>query len=177
MGLRGPRLALLFDDDDTRGAARDIVRDAGRVMTEETVRATPRAKDTPPGDHLADQIVQSRVRLTGRNTYTSGAQTDVEYAPHVEYDTSPHWIRPRDPDGVLVFPGRGGVTVFARAVWHPGTQGHHMFAQGAAAADRALPRIAAWHLQQLEARVQRRVKAGASPYSMRSSSFGRFRLR
>ncbi len=176
MGLRGPRLAILFDDADTKAAARAIAHDVGEVMTEETIRATPRAQDTPPGQHLADRITQTKVRLTGRNTYTSGAETDDEKAPYVEWDTSPHWIHPKDPDGVLVFKGRGGVTVFARSVFHPGTQGHHMFAQGAAAGDRALPRIAAWHMQGIEARVQRRVRAAGSAYSMRQSTFGRWRI-
>jgi hypothetical protein len=44
----------------------------------------------------------------------------ASYGADVEYGTQPHIIRPRNPGGVLAFPGAGG-TIFARVVHHPGT--------------------------------------------------------
>lgn len=52
----------------------------------------------------------------------------ASYAVYVDQPTRPHVIRPKDPDGVLAFPGLGinarrGGTVFAKYVNHPGTRG------------------------------------------------------
>lgn len=52
-------------------------------------------------------------------------------APHVEYPTRPHVIRPRKPGGRLTIPTRGGM-VLRREVHHPGTQGAYMMAKALA---------------------------------------------
>lgn len=46
---------------------------------------------------------------------------DVPYAGFVEFGTKPHDIRPKSPNGVLVFTVNGQ-RVFARVVHHPGTK-------------------------------------------------------
>lgn len=43
------------------------------------------------------------------------------YAAYVEFDTRPHEIKPKNPNGVLVFQVNGK-TVYARKVHHPGTR-------------------------------------------------------
>lgn len=52
-------------------------------------------------------------------------------APHVEWETRPHLIKPRNPSGVLTVPTAGGL-VFAKVVHHPGTRGAHMLATATA---------------------------------------------
>lgn len=48
--------------------------------------------------------------------------SNVVYAAIQEYGgvTRPHWIDPKRPGGVLAFE-KDGATVFARSVWHPGS--------------------------------------------------------
>lgn len=43
------------------------------------------------------------------------------YAGYVEFGTKPHVIRPKTPNGVLVFK-MNGTTVYAKKVNHPGTK-------------------------------------------------------
>lgn len=47
--------------------------------------------------------------------------TNVVYAPFVEFGTRPHVIRP-DTKKALKFTTKGGTTVFAKVVHHPGTR-------------------------------------------------------
>lgn len=49
--------------------------------------------------------------------------TDVDYAPHVEFGTKPHVIRPKNKK-MLAFKV-GGRMVFARQVFHPGTRAYN----------------------------------------------------
>lgn len=85
----------------------------------------------------------------GDPMWTSGVETDVEYAPYVEHGTGlwgpqhrKYEIRPKDPDGTLhwVDP-RTGRDVFAKRVMHPGSPGAHMFSVGAAATEAELPAL------------------------------------
>lgn len=48
-------------------------------------------------------------------------ETMAPYAGYVEYGTKPHVIKPKRPEGVLVFKV-GGTTVYAKKVNHPGTK-------------------------------------------------------
>lgn len=57
--------------------------------------------------------------------------TEDPIAPHVEWTTKPHEIRPRDPRGSLRFYSHGQVR-FAKVVHHPGTRGQKMFSGAAA---------------------------------------------
>mgnify|MGYP001434200364 CR=1 FL=1 len=45
----------------------------------------------------------------------------AKHAAYVEFDTKPHVIKPKNPDGVLAF-RVGGKMVFAKSVNHPGTK-------------------------------------------------------
>lgn len=147
-------------------------------MTERTVkRVTDGAAhrspvaDVPEG-LTADQFAGSRGRVPGRlkRSWKSGAveettspsgearfggdsYTEDPVAPHVEWDTRPHIIRPRvdrapasvvssgkprlpgtDPRARLRF-WQGGREVFAGEVRHPGTQGQHMMRDSLASAE------------------------------------------
>lgn len=54
--------------------------------------------------------------------------TNVTYAEYVELGTVPHIIRPVNAKALKF--KIGGVTIFAKEVHHPGTEGHHMFLKG-----------------------------------------------
>jgi hypothetical protein len=69
--------------------------------------------------------------------------TDDPVAPHVEWDTLPHIIVPKDPDGWLRFWDSAGDIVFAQIVHHPGTRGQHMMATALAETAAAWKGIAA----------------------------------
>lgn len=68
------------------------------------------------------------VEVTSATTQriTAEARIDVDYAQFVTMGTAPHVIRPRRPDGVLVFQV-GSQTVFTRRVNHPGTQANPFY--------------------------------------------------
>lgn len=52
--------------------------------------------------------------------------TNLTYARYVHDGTRPHLIKPRSAK-MLRFKTAGGATVFARAVWHPGTRPQPFF--------------------------------------------------
>ena len=59
-----------------------------------------------------------------RQTYVWKIYTNVEYAPHVEYGTSPHIITPRNSSRLVWYDIRGKHT--AKVVRHPGTKPVYM---------------------------------------------------
>jgi len=68
-------------------------------------------------EDLQDDYSDTPTRFVGSNQ---------DYAPHLEYGTSPHVITPNDPDGVLAFDSSVAAfgeerTVFTKRVQHPGT--------------------------------------------------------
>lgn len=156
MGLKGPRVATVFDANVGRRATRRIVDDLGKEAVARTAELTPRSEPLEGEDdnprHLADSWTQARTRRAG-DVYTTGAQTRVAYAPFVEYDTRPHIIRAR-PGATLAFRGASGHTIFAASVQHPGTTGAHMALRGAVAASEALPRIARPHIEQMRRELE-----------------------
>ncbi len=110
-------------EDGVRQVESDMVRPHMRAVAEQkratAARLAPRGPETiPPHMHLADSIVVEEE--PDELTWHIGSRND--HALFVELGTSPHEIRPRDPNGVLAFPGRDGKTVFARVVHHPGTR-------------------------------------------------------
>lgn len=89
---------------------------------------------------------------TGIKRFSANEMNDDPVFEFVEWSTKPHWIRPRkdrgaasvlatgkarksgrDPAASLAWMGPGGRLVFAREVFHPGTQGVHMTRDGLAA--------------------------------------------
>lgn len=154
-------LADLFDVGPAERAAKRMTRRAGEALTDGAGRRTPVAK--PPVGLTADQFaggrgrapgtmkkswrtggVEHEVNATGVDRYGVDSYTEDPQAPHVEYPTRPHLIRPspaRAPASVAANgkprrPGtdpaarlrywQGGREVFAAEVHHPGTQGVHM---------------------------------------------------
>jgi hypothetical protein len=98
----------------------------------------------PNGDLRRSVLPMVPVKL-GNDQWSSGAYSDLYYAPYVEYGTRPHAIV-ASPGKVLHF-WSGGVSVFAGRVLHPGFFGKHMFLQGALAMERKYARDADYRLQ------------------------------
>ena len=76
-----------------------------------------------------------RRELHGTSTaYSAPVATDVSYAPYVNYGTGlwgpehrKYLIEPHPPNQMLSWiDPLTGRRVFARRVWHPGSEGHHM---------------------------------------------------
>jgi hypothetical protein len=84
---------------------------------------------------------------TGQLVYQTGVETDVEYAPYVEWGTglwgpshAKYLITPKNPGGVLHWVNAQGHDVFAAWVWHPGSPGAHMVAIAVAESEEAFAR-------------------------------------
>lgn len=83
----------------------------------------------PPGPlgirtgELAATVRPVKSRIVGTNSYETGL-TAAPWALIHEFGgrTRPHQILPKKPGGFLRFPGKGGGTVFASRVWHPGSK-------------------------------------------------------
>lgn len=147
---------VLFDEGPTRRASRRITDRVGHRITDEVAHLTPVA--TVPSGMTLDQFAGGRGRMPGhmKRSWQTGtveeagqhfgidSYTEDPQAPHVEWDTRPHIIRPdpkrapasvisstkprlpgTDPNASLRF-WSGGHPVFAREVHHPGTRGVHM---------------------------------------------------
>jgi hypothetical protein len=143
MGYRGAKLANVFADEPADLAARKIADDAGEFMAVAAAELTP--VDT---GHLKSSWKKSPTARftspTGRG-WESGAETDVSYAPFVEWGTglwgpkhAKYPIRPKKPDGWLHWVDEAGQDVFAKLVMHPGSPGHHMVGTAVAEAEAAL---------------------------------------
>ena len=76
----------------------------------------------------------NRTRRYGFPAYVGYLRTQVDYAPHVEWNTRPHIITPRKAKA-LRFVAKDGTVVFTQKVNHPGTKGAHMLAIGAHVVD------------------------------------------
>lgn len=156
---------------DFVGRSKDAVDPAIRQMVEDGGDAVVRwvVQNTPvETHHLRDSINKirlRRVRTESGEGWESGAETDVDYAPHVEDGTglwgpkhAKYRIEPKKPGGVLAFFARmktpegkpvlspdnnpvEGQLVFARYVMHPGSPGQHMFATGVAMAEARFDQI------------------------------------
>lgn len=164
-------------EEITRGVGRRIA-DAGTDTMETEIRErTP--VDTNPyrwrPERPRGALKASVHRVEGILVEVLGGVTRyigevVSFDPivrYVEFDTPPHKIRPRDPNGRLRFQSRDafvgkdgklyppGTWVSVEEVNHPGTQGQHMFTLGALAAEQFLPEYGAPEL----ARWKREVEA------------------
>jgi hypothetical protein len=147
VGYRGAQLAEVFPSWPAERASRRIAEDVGDFLVEAARKHTP--VDT--GALRASwQRMATRVGVTpaGLRTFTSGAETDVEYAPHLEWGTglwgpkkAKYPIRPKKPDGWLHWVTPEGEDVFAKLVMHPGVKPRHMVAQALAEAEAGLAGI------------------------------------
>lgn len=149
-------LATLFDRGPTVRASRRITGRVGSRITERAAELTPVAE--VPAGMTPSQFAGSRGRAPGtmKRSWRTGhveeagehfgvdSYTEDPEAPHVEWPTRPHIIRPRadraaasviatgkprragtDPAARLRY-FSGGHERFAAEVHHPGTQGVHM---------------------------------------------------
>lgn len=136
-------LADLFRPEPLIECAERTTRRVGDDLKERVARHTPVAK--PPAGAAAAEWEEARHRApgtlreswkVGEVTVTyDGARMTIEVwtedpvAPHVEWDTMPHLIVPKDQlKGMLRFWDADGAKVYAHVVHHPGTRGVHMMA-------------------------------------------------
>jgi Bacteriophage HK97-gp10, putative tail-component len=100
--------------------------------------------------------------------YESGAETEIEYAPYVEYGTglwgprhAKYEIKPKRPDGWLrwIDPVTGD-PVFAKRVMHPGSPGNHMFLIGEALTEHEFEQFAEPILARWATEVERQNHSG-----------------
>lgn len=138
-------------DRGVRRFARRTTRRVGRQYRDRVAHHTPVAKATAavrasfpslsswersrggrrPGE-LRDSWKVGTVDVEmGGEVFAIDVYTLDPVAPHVEYFTRPHIIRPKRPGGVLAIPTATGM-VFATIVHHPGTEGAHMLATATA---------------------------------------------
>lgn len=145
--------------------ARDIADDGldafeGNVRRNTPIDTSP-FRDRPgrPRGALRDSIHRTPVNKTASPAgpaYRGRVETEDPVGPNVEWDTAPHVIEPRDPDGVLHWRDRiTGEDRFAKRVEHPGTIGAHMFSIGAAITEHELEHVAAPALRRWESAFTR----------------------
>lgn len=159
-----------------------MTEEVGELLTEEVTRRTPVA-DLPPGvtekmrgrapgtlkESWETGPVERRRSPTGTEGRAVESYTMDPIAPHVEWPTRPHAIRPRldrapasvvatgrprrmggDPQAALRFVNAFGRVVYANEVWHPGTQGTHMMRDALAEIDQTwasrvgVPEVERW---------------------------------
>ena len=80
------------------------------------------------GRSFTSRTGQLEQSITWRATNDGDAvvSANAEHAPHIEYGTAPHVIKPKAGRKFLRFPGAGGF-VFAKQVNHPGTTAQPFF--------------------------------------------------
>lgn len=134
--------------DDIAKELRAMQAEADRELTELCVRSVKKAVDAGVAEAkstrkykdrsgaLTDSI-DGRVTSVGNASATGVFEATAPHAVYVDEGTKPHVIRPKNGK-YLVFPGRGGSTVFAREVNHPGTKADGFFERGAVACERVL---------------------------------------
>ena len=166
-------LADLFDVSSVDRAADRIVERVGDYMHDRVTLHTPVA-NPPAGVGMAEWVEARGGRRPGRLKRSwrigrveriasaGGERTRIEVftldpvAPHVEWPTRPHLIRPRRAAGVLRFWLGGGAKVFARFVEHPGTQGSLMMQTTLAETEARWRVVANQELEQWARRENRR---------------------
>jgi len=141
VGYVGGSLADALPQEPIDRFARRTTRRVGEHLCQRVAYHTPVARPfehesmrdfvarrhrTPGTLKRSWKVGEMRVSYGGR-LLTIDVLTHDPVAPHVEWNTRPHIIVPRDPNGMLVFETERG-TVWAKIVHHPGTQGVHMLA-------------------------------------------------
>lgn len=172
MGYRAnAELQDLFDEGPMVRSCKRIAERCAEKLKDGAARRTPISKPPPgvgqtefaalrgrvPGTMKVSWYADSDVSITvinGTRRFSAEAATDDPQAPHVEWPTRPHIIRPRadrgaasviatqgprrmgtDPEARLRFVNSHGRVIFASEVHHPGTQGVHMMRDSLAELD------------------------------------------
>src|SRR5262249_32913106 len=152
LSYRGPSLARALGVDELAArAAREITRDVGDALLEAIKANTPVRTG-----RLRDSWRLTSVRRRGSG-YRIVAETSVDYAPDVEYDTRPHLERP-DERKALRFEVDGR-EVFARAVFHPGTHGAHSTLKATVDVDARLHQLAEPALERFRREFEARARS------------------
>lgn len=158
MGYSGGKLEdLLPSDTSVRSLGLRIALRVQRRLRELVAEYTP-VSDDPfrefPG-RLPGTLKRSwelGAVIVGDDSFHVTVETFDPVAPHVEWDTAPHRIRPK-PARVAAAAAQGkramlrwwdrrtGQMVFAHEVLHPGTSGAHMMARALDTLEREWPVI------------------------------------
>ena len=153
----GGRLEDRIDEAAPGRCARRIADAGGDRLEANTKRLTP-VDRSPKRDrsrpHLRDTIDRSRVREYPTPFGTAFAvtvATNDPIGPYVEWDTRAH-----DIPNAFGYGYDFGIGGRFGGRFHPGTQGHHMFARGAAETEAQLDEVARGPLEQLRREVFRR---------------------
>lgn len=132
--------------DSLRDMERGLKRELALFGVQNVVDLQEEIEAETPVDtgRLASSYYITGPKMT-TNTMSWKINTDVDYAPWVEWDTGRHKpggqyiiITPKRSK-YLRFRGRTGDIVYTKLVRHPGSKGAHMFAKGADAIERQLP--------------------------------------
>lgn len=105
-----------------RNRAAEVVRVAGRIARDGMREVTPRSDQ--PGAHTADRWNVDY--LAAPDLFIASITNNSQVVTWLNDGTPPHEIRPVRAK-VLRFQGRGGNTIFARVVNHPGSARHAGF--------------------------------------------------
>lgn len=135
MGYVGAKLANIFPSEPATAAARRMAGAGGEFLTERARENSPIDTGELKAGWKTKRTVEVRSEDRGERVFESGTETDVDYAPYVEYGTglwgpkhAKYAIRPKKPGGVLHWKTAEGGDVFARLVMHPGAKGQGMLA-------------------------------------------------
>lgn len=119
--------------------------DAARFSVQEAAEATLRAaKDT---DLFQDRTGELRrtMEIVDTGAFSKRVTTRANHARWVNFGTRAHVITPKTPGGRLRF-FKGGRTVFAQRVNHPGTAPRPFMENAAYAGQRALEMVSDMHV-------------------------------
>lgn len=112
-GINGPAFLALHK------AGEDVLQ-AQKVKCPVSPKGSTGADGQHHGSGTLRSSLEARLVGQGSSMEVQVGSWKVDYARYVEFGTKPHEIRPKNPDGVLVFKV-GGKTVRAKVVHHPGT--------------------------------------------------------
>jgi len=157
----GPNLADLFDDQPAKDACKRLADMGGDRLHETIAIYTPLKTGNLRSSWFRAPTIDEGTR------YTSYVRTEVSYAPYVNYGTGlwgpehrKYLIEPHPPrrflawyDPKSAFAGKSG-WVYARRVWHPGSEGAHMVQKGALETEAVFGRWAELDLQQFKADME-----------------------
>ena len=149
----GPYLPDAFDDQPVKDALRAMASTGGDRLHALIAELTPIKTG-----NLATSWYRKPTERVLHGTamaYQSSVATDVDYAPYVNYGTglfgpkhTKYLIEPHPPNQFLSWVDpKTGRRMFARRVWHPGSEGAHMVERAVGAIEGFLPEIMAPDLE------------------------------
>lgn len=120
-----------FDKTRIKLMMRATTKESGRELTELVKKYLP--DDDTGALRRSVKNTGSLRRGSGRfATYESTTYSNHEYAAHIEYGTSPHYIRAKNVQKLAFEDPGESELVYSPVVLHPGHEGFHMFQKAAA---------------------------------------------